>query len=518
MTRINEIKYQPVKQNYFEQRQLRRYAGPWSLFALGIGTVVVGEFSGWSPGLLEGGFGGFLVATIMVTVMCVAFCMSQAELATIMPFTGGGYAYVRAALGPAWGAFAAFTQVVCYVLLAAVICINIADALGPVLTWALNGAEIPAPVIWLLLYALFVAVNCHGARLTFVIIIATTLAACVVLVGYLAALYDGFNLALALDIPKGEVGSAWLPNGLSGIAWAIPFAIWFYVGIGAVPLAAEESERPKKHMPRALIGGMAVLAILSFAVLVLNSGVAPGGQAIGKSSLPLLLAMTTRVHGADSAVLLALLSLTGGIASFHAMIYVYGRAIFAASRAGYLPAWLSLTHPRRATPQRALVVGAAIGYIIAVVITFGPDNALKHAAAGGHEEQLEGILVNMSAFAALISYIVQMVAYLVLARDYPTLSRPYRSLAGSTGAMTALVTASAATILMFFNPGFRPGLYGVAAVLMLGMAYFFLRARNHLIGSPEEAYAVRSVASLDRERRAAEAGDAPASDSAEKGA
>lgn len=506
MTRINEIKYQPVKQNYFEQRQLRRYAGPWSLFALGIGTVVVGEFSGWSPGLLEGGFGGFLVATIMVTVMCVAFCMSQAELATIMPFTGGGYAYARAALGPAWGAFTAFTQAVCYVLLAAVICINIADALGPVLTWALNGAEIPAPVIWLLLYALFVAVNCHGARLTFVIIIATTLAACVVLVGYLAALYDGFNLALALDIPKGEVGSAWLPNGLSGIAWAIPFAIWFYVGIGAVPLAAEESERPKKHIPRALIGGMAVLAILAFAVLVLNSGVAPGGQSIGKSSLPLLLAMTTRVSGADSAVLLALLSLTGGIASFHAMIYVYGRAIFAASRAGYLPAWLSVTHPRRATPQRALVVGAATGYVIAVVITFGPDYAL-----------IEGILINMSAFAALISYIVQMAAYLVLARNYPTLPRPYRSFAGPTGAMTALITASAATILMFFNPGFRPGLYGVAAVLMLGMAYFFLRARNHLIGSPEEAYAVRSVAGLDRERRAAEAENAPASDSAEKG-
>lgn len=501
MTRFNEIKYQPVKQSYFDHRQLRRYAGPWSLFAFGIGTVITGEFSGWSPGLLEGGFGGLLVATILVTVMYFAFCLSQAELATMMPFTGGGYAYARAALGPAWGAFAVFTQVVCYVLFAAVVCIEIADHLRFVLTWGLNGAEVPAPVIWLLLYAIFVAVNVHGAKLTFVIIIATTLAACVVLVGYLTILYDAFNLALALDIPKGEVGSAWLPSGLSGIAWAVPFAIWFYVGIEAVPLASEESERPKKHVPRALIGGMAVLAILAFAVLFLNSGVAPGGRTIGMSSSPLLLAMTTRIHGADSAVLLKLLSLTGGIASFHAIIYVYGRAIFAASRAGYLPAWLSVTHPRRATPYRALVVGAAIGYVVAVVITFGPDYDL-----------IEAVLINMSVFAALISYIVQMAAYLVLARDYQSLPRPYRSLAGSTGAMTALVTASAAMILMFFNPSFRPGLYGVAAVLMLGMAYFFLRARNHLIGSPEEAFAVRAVAGLERERRAAEALDAPASE------
>lgn len=148
---------------------------------------------------------------------------------------------------------------------------------------------------------------------------------------YLAALYDGFNIALALDIPKGEVGSTWLPNGLSGIAWAIPFATWFYVGIEAVPLAAEESLRPRRHLPRALIGGMVVLAILAFAVLVLNSGVAPGGRAVGMSSSPLLLAMETRAHGAYGPVLIELLSLTGGIASFHAIIYVYGRAIFAAS-------------------------------------------------------------------------------------------------------------------------------------------------------------------------------------------
>ncbi len=500
MMRFNEVKYQPVKKDYFELRQIRRYAGPWSLFAFGIGTVITGEFSGWSPGLLAGGFGGLLVATILVTVMYFAFCLSQAELATMMPFTGGGYAYARTALGPAGGALAAYTQVVCFVLFAAVVCVEIADRLGIVLTWAFNGAVIPAPVIWLLLYAFFVAVNVHGAKLTFIIIIVTTLAACMVLVGYLVALFDGFSLARALDIPKGAAGSAWLPNGLSGIAWAIPFAIWFYVGIGAVPLAAEESERPKKHLPRALIGGMTVLAILAFAVLFLNSGAAPGGRTIGMSSSPLLFAMTTRFHGVDSEMLLQLLSLTGGIASFHAIIYVYGRAIYAVSRAGYLPSWLSVTHRERATPHRALVAGAAIGYVIAVLITFGPEDGV-----------IRDVLINMSVLAALVSYIVQMAAYLVLARDFQSLPRSYRSFAGSTGAMTALVTATVALILMFFNPGFRPGLYGVAVVLMLGMAYFFFRARNHLIGSPEEAFAMRAVAGLERER-AAEAADAPAPD------
>lgn len=505
MTRLTGVTYRPVEQSYFDRRQLQRYAGSWSLFAFGVGTVITGEFSGWSPGLLAGGFGGLLVATILVTVMYFAFCLSQAELATMMPFSGGGYAYARAALGPAWGCYVAYTQVLAYVLFAAVVCIDIATHLGPVLTWALNGTRIPAPALWLLLYALFIAINVHGARLTFVIIIVTTLAACVVLVGFLATLYDGFDITLALDIPKGEVGSTWLPNGLSGIAWAIPFAIWFYVGIEAVPLAAEESERPRRYIPRALIGGMVILAILAFAVLVLNSGVAPGARMVGMSSSPLLLAMEARFHDADGPVLLELLALTGGIASFHAIIYVYGRSIFAASRAGYLPAWLSETHPRRATPQRALVVGGAIGYLVAIVITFGPDDAIIGA-----------VLINMSVFAALVSYIVQMAAYLVLARDYPGLPRPYRSIAGPTGAMTALVIAAAALVFMFFNPTFRPGLYGVASVLALGMAYYYLHARHRLVESPEEAYAVRAVARPDQHD--AEPADALATDLSGEGA
>ena len=115
MTGFTEVTYLPVEQSYFDHRQIRRHAGSWSLFALGVGTVITGEFSGWSRGLLEGGFGGLLVATIMVTTMYVVFCLSQAELATMMPFAGGGYAYARAALGPGWGALAAYTQVVCYV-------------------------------------------------------------------------------------------------------------------------------------------------------------------------------------------------------------------------------------------------------------------------------------------------------------------------------------------------------------------------------------------------------------------
>src|SRR5688500_1072569 len=106
MSDWTDIRYRTVSDDFFERRQLRRYAGTWSVLAFGVGAVIAGEYTGWNPGLIDGGFGGLLVATLVVTVMYVAICASLAEMATAMPFAGAAYAYSRVALG-AWGGFLA---------------------------------------------------------------------------------------------------------------------------------------------------------------------------------------------------------------------------------------------------------------------------------------------------------------------------------------------------------------------------------------------------------------------------
>ncbi|MBT8468609.1 MAG: amino acid ABC transporter permease, partial [Deltaproteobacteria bacterium] len=57
------VEYDRVADRYFADRGLRRYAGVWSLWALGVGAVISGDFFGWNFGLASGGFGGLLVAT-----------------------------------------------------------------------------------------------------------------------------------------------------------------------------------------------------------------------------------------------------------------------------------------------------------------------------------------------------------------------------------------------------------------------------------------------------------------------
>ncbi|MFT2675532.1 hypothetical protein ACMWQR_28275, partial [Escherichia coli] len=45
--------------------------------------------------------------------------------------------------------------------------------------------------------------------------------------------------------------SEFLPFGVGSILLALPFAMWFFLGIEELPLAAEESHNPARDIPRA---------------------------------------------------------------------------------------------------------------------------------------------------------------------------------------------------------------------------------------------------------------------------
>ena len=55
------ITYTTVDETYFEARRLKRHARVWSLWALGVGAVISGHYSGWNLGLAQG-FGSMFFA------------------------------------------------------------------------------------------------------------------------------------------------------------------------------------------------------------------------------------------------------------------------------------------------------------------------------------------------------------------------------------------------------------------------------------------------------------------------
>ena len=75
--------------------------------------------------------------------------------------------------------------------------------------------------------------------------------------------------------------ATFLPFGLVGIWAALPYAIWFFLAVEGVPLAAEESKDPAKDMPKGIIGAMLTLIVFAAAILLVAPGAAGSDAAQG---------------------------------------------------------------------------------------------------------------------------------------------------------------------------------------------------------------------------------------------
>src|SRR6195952_3247416 len=158
--------YNKVEAGYFEKRTLKRSAGFWGIWGLGVAAVISGEFSGWNFGLTEAGFGGMIIAFVIVVVMYFTMLFSIGEMSAALPHTGGAYSFARAALGP-WGGFiTGLAETIEYVVTTAVVVYFAAEYADGALN-AFTGATLPMPVWWLVLYAVFIVVNAVGAAIGF---------------------------------------------------------------------------------------------------------------------------------------------------------------------------------------------------------------------------------------------------------------------------------------------------------------------------------------------------------------
>jgi len=477
--KIGSVTYHEAGEEYFDKRGLRRHAGVWSLWALGVAAVISGDYSGWNFGLDVGGFGGLLVATVIIAIMYVGMCYSIAEMSPAMPHTGGAYSFGRSAMGP-WGGFiTGLAENMEYVVTPAVV-VFFAGAYAQPVFKDLIGLNVPQPAWWLIFYVIFVGLNIVGIEATMRFSVAICLISLAVLAIFAVLAIPKFDASLLSNIKPDPGNSTFLPFGVGGILKALPFAIWWYLAIEELPLAAEESMDPKKDVSRATITGLGTLIITSILVLFLNPGVT-GSEAIRTSGEPLLEGFRTIFgpNAAKLAAVLGLFALSGLIASFHTIIFAYGRNIYSLSRAGYFPHWMSVTHGARKTPYIALVLGGVIGYGLDVLLWNFPSGSAVGDA-----------LLTMAVFGAVISYFMQCLSFIMLRRKMPHIRRPYRSPINEWGAAIAGAIAILTLLSLWLTPSYRPGVAGTAIWFLLGIIYFGIFGRHRLILSPEEEFAL----------------------------
>ncbi len=493
--RVGAVAYEHVGQEYLKERALERRAGAVLIWGLGVGYVISGEYFSWNFGFANGGFGGMLIATFLAIAMYVFMVYSISEMATAFPVTGGPYAFTRRTMG-VWGGFATgIGAILEYVFATAAIAVVI----GINLTLLPPLDDLPnilglQPIEWLavLTYVIFAAINLAGVQATLVsVFVITVISVGILLLWGLVMLLGGDWAASNFTNLAPEPGnSSFLPFGASGILTALPFAFWFYLAIEGVPLASEETRDPSRDLPKGSIWAMWSLVGFSAVAFVVGGGVL-GAESLSAAGAPI--AETVKAIQGESFFfwLVTVVGISGFVASFHSIIFAFSRIIYALSRAGYLPRFLSLTGARK-TPYLAIIVPSLLGLLTVIIYNRNdPANALA-------------VITEMSVFGALTTYVLMMAAFIILRQKEPDVERPYRSPVGIPGAVIALVIALVAAFAQLYYEGkvlgARAGVVAVIGVFAVGFIYFWLYSRHRLVAeAPEEEFAVIARAEAELE-------------------
>ena len=237
--------------------------------------------------------------------------------------------------------FTGLAESIEYILTPAVIVFFI----GSYMTAIFETPTAAQPLWWVGAYAVFLLLNLRGVELSFRVSVFVTLGALAVLAIYWVSALPHFDFnRWALNIGVGpdgatvelpEGGGSWLPFGIGGALAALPFAVWLFLAIEQLPLAAEESLRPEDrhaegpdlrhgdaddlgdpdHVPElwCRLDGCRQDARRFFAGEFRRTAARRVPRHLRRPAL---------------AKLLAFFAVIGLIASFHTIIYAYGRQIY----------------------------------------------------------------------------------------------------------------------------------------------------------------------------------------------
>jgi ethanolamine permease len=372
--------------------QLKKVLKPIHLWAIAVGLVISGEYFGWNFGWAVSGTVGFLIATVIITIMYITFIFSYTELTAAIPHAGGAFAYAYRALGPFGGLVAGYATLIDFLFATPAI----AFALGSYLHFLYPSVDILLSAV--LFNVAFIVLNASGVKESATFSVVITLLAVAELLLFMGIVAPGFKLSNFTHDP--------MPFGWKGIFAALPFAVWFYLAIEGVAMVAEEVKDPKKNIPKGYISSLATLIFLAFGIMILTGGLGDWHQ-LSNIDYPLPEAIAM-VLGKSNALtkIFASIGLFGLIASFHGTILASSRQVYAMARSGYLPSELATLNNRFKTPHWALVAGGLVSVL---------------ALFTGTTSQI----IILSVLGAIVMYMMSMVSLFILRKKEPALERPF---------------------------------------------------------------------------------------------
>ncbi len=350
--------------------------GLFSTIMLVVGGVI-GSGIFRKPGVMAAQLGSpelLLLVWVLAGVITLFGALTNAEIASLIPETGGQYVYFQRMYGP----FFAFLYG--WAIFAIIQCGSIAAVAYVFAEYATNFVTLPefSPVLaeWhfhlpfigditplkeigtkglaAMLIILLTAVNFIGVRfgglVQNIFTVAKVVAMLVLVLG--AFLLPTGGSAANLTTPSATVHLSGLAL-FAGIAAALQGAFWAYDGWNKLTYIAGEVKQPQRNIPLGLLWGMLGVTTVYLLMNLAYAWVLPIDE-MAKSKLVAADVADKIISGGGRWIAALVMVSTFGTAN--AIIMATARVYFSMAQMNVLPRFIGKVHPRFHTPAASLVV------------------------------------------------------------------------------------------------------------------------------------------------------------------
>ncbi|GAB3403471.1 amino acid permease [Schumannella luteola] len=414
------------------ERSLKRSLGTWDLALMGVAVAVgAGIFSVGAQAAASFAGPSVIISFVLAAITCGLAIMCYAEFASTVPVAGSAYTFTYATLGEPIAWIIAWDLILEMFTAAAVLAkywgVYLAEALKSIglpfaSTFKIGDLEVSWPAF--VVVAVFTALLALGTKLTTRVgavftVIKVAIVIFVIVVGFFfvkAANYSPFiPPAKPTEGGSGDVwtqslfsfvsGSAPAQYGVFGLLAAASLVFFAFIGFDVVATSAEEVKKPQRTLPRGIFLGLGIVSLLYVLVSIVLTGMVPYTE-LAKSDAPSLATAFQLVGQPWAAAVISFGALAGLTTVIMVLLLGLSRIVFALSRDGLLPRWLSKTSSRK-TPVRTIVIGGALVALTAAFFDVG-------------------LLEEMINIGTLSAFVLVSIAVIVLRRTRPDLTRGFR--------------------------------------------------------------------------------------------
>ena len=305
--------------------------------------------------------GGVWLAYVLAALVVIPGAISQSELASAMPTSGGSFVFIERTFGPLFGTIAGLGLWASFLLKAAFALIGFSAYLMFVQGYL--GTDVSAIQAALSMLVLIGIVNILGMKRIKAVQTPIVTLSILMLVGLTIWANVSGDADYSKARPVLQSTSDWTRMGE-----AAAFVLVSYAGVAKVAAIGGEIKNPGRNLPGGILTSLGIGAVL-YAVLVATMVAVIPHEAFfdsnGHAIEDPVRAFAEIVGGSNVAIFAAVVAILTMTSMSLAGILAASRYLFAMSRDNLLPDMLEDVHPRYETPHIAI---ALTGLAMAVAI------------------------------------------------------------------------------------------------------------------------------------------------------